>query len=294
MRGAIVPEKRTVERVRRGGPSSPCRGRARHCRKIQRLDVIFYHPFGAELGRDGSDTLFDQLKPAARNAIEIALIEQWNRFLFQHPVHLFGVVMVLGLHIRVSVQRLNSPAVRAVVPFLPPAIERTEMEGAVERGLHSAGTARFHRKARRVEPDVHALHEVLGHMHLIIFQKGDVAAQLVIVAKGQHFMNEITAWFVGRMGFAGEHQLDRPPLVLQDSLETFQILEQQCGPLVGGEAPRKSDREGFGIEKRAAAQHLGGLQMTVHPAIPRPFANESHQLTLHRLANGPEFVVGDV
>src|SRR5512142_1404742 len=115
MRGAIVPEKRTVERARRGGPSSPCRRRARHCRKIQRLDVIFYHPFGAELRRDGSDTLFDQLKPAAWNAIEIALVEQWNRFLFQHPVHLFGVVMVLGLHIRVSVQRLNSPAVSAVV-----------------------------------------------------------------------------------------------------------------------------------------------------------------------------------
>ena len=69
-------------------------------------------------------------------------------------------------------------------------------------------------KARRVEPDVDALHEVLGHVHFIVFQEGDVAAQLMIVAKVQHFMDEITARFIGRMGFAGEDQLDRSPLVL--------------------------------------------------------------------------------
>ena len=85
--------------------------------KIQRLDVIFDHPLGAELRRDGSDTLFDHLKPAARNSIKIALIEQRDDFLLQHAVELFGVVMVLGLQVLASLQRLNSPAVRPVVPF---------------------------------------------------------------------------------------------------------------------------------------------------------------------------------
>src|SRR5262249_25570686 len=127
MKGARVPGHGTLESAPRGGPVSPYRRGAGHCGTIQRLDVVFHHSFGAELWRNGSDTLLDQLEPAAGNAIEIALVKQWNRFLFQHTVHLFAMVLVLSLYIRVAVYGWNAAAVRAVVAFLPPAIERAEM-----------------------------------------------------------------------------------------------------------------------------------------------------------------------
>ena len=98
--------------------------------------------------------------------------------------------------------------------------------------------------------------KIFGHVHFVVFEEGDVAAQLVIVAKIQDFMDEIAARFVGGMGFPGEDKLDRPPLVLQQPLQSFEVLEEQGGALVGRESSGKSDRQGFRIEQRAAAQHL--------------------------------------
>ena len=50
-------------------------------RCIQLSHVFFDHPFGAETGGNRFNALFDNVKPSARNAVEIALIEQWHHFL---------------------------------------------------------------------------------------------------------------------------------------------------------------------------------------------------------------------
>ena len=82
---------------------------------------------------------------------------------------------------------------------------------------------------------------IFRHVHIVVFQERHVAAQLMIVAKTQHFMNEVTTRFIGRVGFPGEDQLDGTPLVMEQPFQPFEVAEQQGRPLVGGKAPGKAD-----------------------------------------------------
>ncbi len=68
-----------------------------------------------------------------------------------------------------------------------------------------------------------------------------MAAQLMVGAKARHFMNEIAARFIGRVGLAGKDYLDGTPLVLEQPFQPFEVAEQQGRPLVGGKAPGEAD-----------------------------------------------------
>src|SRR5687767_2524889 len=116
----------------------------------------------------------------------------------------------------------------------------------------------------------------------------------MVVAKVHDLVDEISAWLIGGVGFTCEHQLNRAPFVLQEPFQTVEILKEERCPLVRGESPRKADRQGFGIEERASAQHLRGLKISLHPSGARALTNKSHELPLHRLANGPQFMVRDI
>src|SRR5690242_7683961 len=111
--------------------SSPGRRNAGHRRAVQHLDVVLYHPLGAEPRSDGSNTFLDHLKPAARNAVEVPLVKERHRFLLQLSIELLGIMRVLYLHIRDALQGLDAPAVCPVVAFLPPPVKRAEMQDAV-------------------------------------------------------------------------------------------------------------------------------------------------------------------
>ena len=157
-------------------------------------------------------------------------------------------MLVLGLKILVSDQGFNPPSVGSVVAFFPPSIKDAEVHDSVERGLLPAGSTRLQRKTRSIEPNVDPLDEELGHMHIVVFQECYVAAQLMVGAKVQDFMNEIAAGFIGWVGLAGEDQLDRAPLVMEQLFQPFEVAEQQGGPFVGGKAPGEADGESFGVE----------------------------------------------
>ena len=63
-------------------------------------------------------------------------------------------------------------------------------------------------------------------MHIVIFQERYVAAQLMVVAKAQHFMNEKATGFIGRVGLAGKDQLDWTPLIMEQLFQPFEVAEQ--------------------------------------------------------------------
>src|SRR5207249_6201455 len=48
----------------------------------------------------------------------------------------------------------NGPAIAAVVPFAPPAIEDAQIDSAIRRSLHSTGSARLERTQRMVQPKI--------------------------------------------------------------------------------------------------------------------------------------------
>ena len=58
-----------------------------------------------------------------------------------------------------------------------------------------------------------------------------------------------------RVGLAREHELYGLGRIGQELDEPLLVLEQQIGPLVGGEAPGEADGQGLGIE-----DFLGVLQ----------------------------------
>ena len=77
----------------------------------------------------------------------------------------------------------------------------------------------------------------------------------MVVAKAQHFMDEIATRFIGWMGLAGKDQLDGTPLVMEQLFQPFEVAEQQGRPLVGGKAPGEADGERLGA-KVATLQRL--------------------------------------
>src|SRR5688500_10672451 len=102
---------------------------------------------------------------------------------------------------------MNCPSVGPVISLLPPSIENAEIESSVQRGLLPAGSAGLKRRTRCVEPHVHALHEVFGHVHVIIFKEGDSATERMVITDIEDFMNKITPRFVRRMSFPREDDL---------------------------------------------------------------------------------------
>src|SRR5579884_671262 len=110
--------------------------------------------------------------------------------------------------------RLNGPSVCAVVPFLPPAVQHAEIRHAIEGRLLPAGSARFHWRPRRVQPDVDTLDEKLRHVHVVVLEKRDMPAQAVIAAKAVDLMNEVPARLIRGVCLPRENDLNGPPPVL--------------------------------------------------------------------------------
>ena len=71
----------------------------------------------------------------------------------------------------------------------------------------------------------------------------------VRVARPHDLLDQVLARLITGMGFAGEDQLHRPPVILQQALQSLEIAEEQRGPFVGGEAAGKADGQGVGIQQ---------------------------------------------
>ena len=59
------------------------------------------------------------------------------------------------------------------------------------------------------------------------------------------------------MGLAGKDDLHRLPGVMEEFLQALQIVKDQVGPLVGGEAPGKTDGQDEGVQHDACRHHVG-------------------------------------
>jgi hypothetical protein len=62
-------------------------------------------------------------------------------------------------------------------------------------------------------------------MHVVVFEKGNMPTEFVIVTKVQDFVNEVPAWFVGRMRFTRKNDLHRPPPVMEQLFQALEIAE---------------------------------------------------------------------
>jgi len=129
----------------------------------------------------------------------------------------------------------------------PPPIENRQVECAVDHRFHAAGTTGFQRTAWRVQPHVHALHELPGYIDVVVFQEYNFPDKPRVSRSGEDPLNELLALFVGRMGFPGIDNLNRHVQVIDQSVESIQISQQEIHPFVWGEAPGDAYRQRGGV-----------------------------------------------
>ena len=96
-----------------------------------------------------------------------------------------------------------------------------------------------------------------------------MAAEAVVLGEGVDLVDEVLAVLVGGVGLAGEDDLDRPPRIVHQPLEAFQVTEQERRAFVGGEASGEPDRQGFRVEQRTGGQNLRRIHLALDPAKPR-------------------------
>ena len=156
-----------------------------------------------------------------------------------------------------AVGRRDRPAVVAVVPLVPPAVEDREVQAAVERGLHARRAARLVGTQRVVQPDVAAGVERLGHRDVVVGQEHDAVPDLGVVGEAHHLLDQLLAALVGRVRLAGDDQLHRALGVQQEPLEPLGVAQHQRQPLVRRDAAREADGEHVRVERGVDPLELG-------------------------------------
>ena len=118
---------------------------------------------------------------------------------------------------------------------------------------------RLERHPRQVEPEVHALHQQVGQVHVVVLEERHPALELGVAGELVDALEHFLARVVGRVGLAGEDDLHRAPRIDQQPAQPLEVAEDQVGALVGGEPAGEADGERRRIEQRARADDLGGL-----------------------------------
>ena len=129
------------------------------------------------------------------------------------------------------IKRLNilgvSPALRAFatiadcptqvpcIRLVPPAVALRQIEAAIDQDLYATRPACFPRPARGVDPDIDALHQLLGERDVIVLEEYDAPAELGLLSNLDPVADHSLSLNVSRMGLAGEDELNRPYRVVQ-------------------------------------------------------------------------------
>jgi hypothetical protein len=168
------------------------------------------------------------------------------------------------------------------------------MQHTIYRCFHAAGTGGFLKTAGYIQPDVHPLDQIAGHMHIVIFHEGYAPLKFTVCSQGEDVLKKLLRRQVSRVRLASEDYLDRVPSITDNPLQAFHIMENQLGPLIGGKAADKADGQSIRIEQSPHSQHLMGHAHTFSGTLPCPLHHGVHKLALKNLTHCPEFLVGDI
>src|SRR5207253_1136884 len=105
----------------------------------------------------------------------------------------------------------------------PPAVKDAQVQSAIAADFHAAGSRRFQRAARVVQPYVDALHEIAGDVHVVIFEEHNAAAKFRTPSDVQNLGDQFFAAMVARVCLAGEDELHRTLFVIENGGEAIQI-----------------------------------------------------------------------
>src|SRR4051812_47795555 len=101
--------------------------------------------------------------------------------------------------------RADCEAVQSVIRFSPPAVQNGQIQSTIEHHFLSAGPRCFQGTARIVEPYIDTLHEVTAHIDVVVFDKGELVAELRIPHQLRNLLKNTFARLVMGMCFPGKY-----------------------------------------------------------------------------------------
>src|SRR4030095_11496835 len=110
------------------------------------------------------------------------------------------------------------------VGLSPPAIQLRQVKTAVRQYLHSARTTRLPRPARVVDPNVNALHQLLGELHVIIPEKDYMRPHFGTTPdEVSPLADHRLARFICRMSLTRNEKLYRTLWISEDAHQSLRI-----------------------------------------------------------------------
>src|SRR5690606_36789981 len=145
-----------------------------------------------------------------------------------------------------------------------------------------------------VHPHIDAGHEVLRKAHLVILDERNASTEPRIPRLKVDLLDELLAALIGRVGLAGEDELDRALRVGQDPGQPIDLAEEQRRAPVRRETPGETEREDVRVLERSGRQHLPRVELTLGIACSGSLVHLRQELLLRLLMRRPEFIVRDV
>src|SRR4029077_15860870 len=143
-----------------------------------------------------------------------------------------------------------------VVGLGPPSVEHREVEAAVERSLHAAGTTRFERRTGNVDPHIAAGDHLVGGLEAVIVEKRDAAHRGGLALEREETLGGVLSLLVLWMRLAGKHHLRRTILVFEDAGGALAVERQQLDALVTRQAASEAERQRVLVEAVLSGLHV--------------------------------------
>jgi len=84
-----------------------------------------------------------------------------------------------------------------------------------------------------------------GHIKIITFQENDTCTESFLTGQVNNFFYELLPLVILRMGLSCNDNLHRVFGVIDNSIQTIRVSEQEGGSLVSGKPAGKTDRQGL-------------------------------------------------
>jgi hypothetical protein len=92
------------------------------------------------------------------------------------------------------------------------------------------------------------LHQLPRQGEIVILEKDQACTQLRLSRQCDPRLDHTLAFIVGRMGLAGEDELDGALPIAEQSAQAIGVVQQQIRALVGSEPTGKAECENIGVE----------------------------------------------
>src|SRR5580765_1312077 len=131
--------------------------------------------------------------------------------------------------------------------FDPPAVQNAQARNPIKRRLHSAGTRRFKRKLRSVQPQVRPGRDFSADFEVVVVQKYHLNGFLESFPRPEYLPDQFLASAILRMGLARKNNLEFAGAA-GNFAQPVQVRQNQVSALVAGGTARKSNRKSVGIQ----------------------------------------------